>query len=188
MLRKFLLVALVFISGWTSAYADEKPLTVDQVKRFAASLPALNALGAEFEEEGKIENLRIANKPVEGEVFQPYTNAVAMLSEKYPADLKRLEAAVKPHGFKTKEWGHIGDRVMVAYLALKMEEEDPDSMAMMEGFDKSMLDMVPPEMHAQLQQTFLMLETVKNAPEADKKIVAEVKPELDKVIDTDKPS
>ena len=56
-------------------------------------------------------------------------------------------------------------------------------MAMMEGFDESMLEMMPPEMRTQLEHTFVMMETVKNAPAADKKVVTEVKEDLDKILE-----
>lgn len=164
----------------TGAFAgDDKPLTQDQARRFVDTLPALEALAGEFESEGKSETLAIESQPKADEPFRPYTNAVRALKENYPADHARLAGAVKPHGFSTEEWGRVGDRVMIAWMALKMEEEDPRSMAMMEGMDRSMLNMMPPEMKEQMEATFAMMETVKNAPEADKKAVATVKADLE---------
>lgn len=168
---------LLIVTG--AIASDDKPLTEDQVKRFVATLPALDALGDELEAEGKTEDLVIETQPKAGAPFRPYSDAVAALKEKHPADHTRLTQAVKPHGFSAEEWGRVGDRVMIAWLALEMEEEDPRSMAMMEGMDKSMLDMAPPEMKAQLEATFAMLDTVKNAPEADKKAVAPFKDQID---------
>lgn len=168
----------------TGALAGEgAPLTQDQVKRFVATLPALDALGEEFAAEGKSEELSIESRPKAGEPFRPYSGAVAALKERYPADHARLASAVRPHGFSTEEWGRVGDRVMIAWLALKMEEEDPRSMQMMEGMDQSMLSMVPPEMKAQLEATFAMMDTVRNAPEADKQAVAPFKDEIDRYTD-----
>ncbi len=175
--------AVVLVAG--AFAADDKPLTEDQAKRFVATLAAVDALGDSLEAEGKIENLRIEQRPTAGEPFLPYSNAVSVLKEKYPSDHVKLADAVKGHGFSTTEWGHVGDRVMIAYLALRMQEEDPDSMEMMAGMDKSMLDMVPPELRAQLESTFAMMETVKNAPESDKKAVAVVKSDLDKFMEED---
>ncbi len=173
---------LLMISG--AVAADQQPLTEDQAKRFAATLPALDALKGEMEADGKNEQLAIETKPKAGEKFTPYSNAVAVLKEQYPSDHNKLANAVKPHGFTTTEWGGVGDRVMIAYMALKMQEQDPKSMAMMEGMDASMLNMVPPEMREQLESTFAMMETVKNAPEADKKAVQSVKADLDKHMDS----
>ncbi len=178
------LIGTVFLV--TGAYAAEnKPLTEDQAKRFVATLAAVDALGDSLEAEGKIDNLRIEQRPKAGEPFLPYSNAVNVLKEKYPSDHAKLADAVKEQGFSTADWGHVGDRVMVAYLAVRMEEDDPDSMEMMSGMDRSMLDMVPAEMRAQLEGTFAMMDTVKNAPEADKNAIATVKDDLDKFMEED---
>ena len=175
--------AVVLLAG--AFAAEDKPLTEDQAQRFVATLAAVDALGDSLEAEGKIDNLRIEQRPKAGEAFLPYSNAVSVLKEKYPSDHAKLADAVKGHGFSTTEWGHVGDRVMVAYLAVRMAEDDPDSMEMMAGMDKSMLEMVPAEMRAQLEGTFAMMETVKNAPEADKKAIATVKDDLDKFMEED---
>jgi len=172
------LIGAVFVV--TGAVAgDEKPLTEDQAKRFAASLASVEALGKSLQEEGKIKNLEIAQQPKAGEPLRPYSTAVTVLREQHPADHAKLADTLKPHGFSTSEWGHVGDRVMIAYLALEMQEQDPRTLQMMEGMDASMMAMVPPEMRAQLETAFVMMETVKNAPEADKEVVASVKDELD---------
>lgn len=172
------LIGAVFIVSGAMA-GEDKPLTEDQAKRFMASLSSVEALGKSLQEDGKIRNLEIARQPKAGEPFRPYSTAVTALEEEYPGDHAKLASALKPHGFSTDEWGHVGDRVMVAYLALEMQEQDPRTLEMMDGMDASMMAMVPPEMRAQLETAFVMMETVKNAPEADKKAVASVKDELD---------
>ncbi len=173
-----LMGALLVVTAGAVA-SENKPLTDDQAKRFVDTLPALDRLGEELREEGKTDKLEIATQPKSGEEFTPYSNAVAALKTEHPADYAKLGAAVKPHGFSADEWGHVGDRVIIAYLALEMEKQDPRSAAMMEGMDASMLDMVPPEMRDQLAATFAMMETVKNAPADDKAVVAKIKPQLD---------
>ena len=187
MAKQIFIAFVFFIAGAIGVAAEDKtdasPLTLDQAERFVATLPAVNALGASFEEEGKIEQLKIQNTPVPEKKFAPYSNAVSVMAEKYPDDLDRLNSVIAGQDFNATEWSHVGDRVMIAYLALKMEENDPDTMAMMEGFDESMLEMMPPEMHDQLAHTFVMMETVKNAPEADKLVVADIKDDLDAVLD-----
>ncbi|MEM9618597.1 MAG: hypothetical protein AAF936_11610 [Pseudomonadota bacterium] len=175
--------ALIIITG--ALAGEDKPLTEDQAKRFVATLAAVEALGDQLRDDGKIENLQIAQQPIAGEPFKPYSTAVTILKEKHPGDHAKLANTVEEHGFSTTEWGSVGDRVMVAYLAVKMQEEDPRSLEMMEGMDKSMMDMVPPEMRAQLESTFAMMETVKNAPEADKMAVMAVKDDLDNYMEKD---
>lgn len=176
---KFVMTLFVAIFSIAVAAASEKPLTEDQAKRFVETLPSLDALGEELRAEGKMDDLQIDTQPKAGEKFEPYSAAVTALEKKSPSDLNRLEKVVKNHGFTAKEWGSVGDRVMVAWMATRMAEEDPRSVAMMEGMDASMLEMMPAEMRAQLEGAFAMMETVKNAPEADKAAIAPVKDDLE---------
>lgn len=179
MLKKIALVAgsfLLFVSG---AFAADGALTVDAAKRFVASLDSVKTLAEDFEESGKAEALQFDAMPKAGEPFKPYSKSIAALKDKYPADYSKLQSSVKPHGFNAEEWGAVGDRVMVAYLARKMEKENPDAMAQMAQMDPNMLNMMPPEMKAQVMQAKAMLEAVAAAPAEDKKAVAEVEDELD---------
>lgn len=169
-------VFLLLVSG---AFAADGPLTEDQAKRFVASLPAVDTLGDEWQAEGKTEQLMVDTAPKAGEGFKPYSSATAALAKNYPSDHAQLAKTVKGHGFSIEDWGVVGDRVMAAYIAIKLEEADPQAMAMMEGMDTSMLEMMPPEMRAELERSFAMMETAKNASDADKQAVATVKAELD---------
>lgn len=187
MLRQF----TVFLSSFffaATAFAGDKPLTEDEAKRFVASLYSVETLGEDLEAQGKIENLNVDAKPKAGEAFKPYSNAVTALSKKYPADHAKLAKAVKAHGFSADDWGVVGDRVMIAYMAVKMEEDDPQAMAMMEGMDASMLEMMPPEMRTQMEGAFAMMETVKNAPASDKAAIAAVKADLDAYMEREEQS
>ncbi len=177
--------ALIF---WSAAFAGDAPLTEDQAQRFVKTLPALEALKKEMDEEGKSEHMQVATRPKAGEEFKPYSNAVAALKKDFPADHARLAKAVKPYGFSAVEWGAIGDRVIIAHLANKMQEEDPRAMAMMENMDPSMIEMMPPEMRDQLEGTFAMMETVKNAPAEDRAVVAKVGNDLDAYMESETPS
>lgn len=172
-------LACLLLTAFAPASALNDPLTEDQAKRFVTTLPAVQALGEEMNADGKIGKMQVDLQPKAGEPFTPYTTAIAALKKKYPADHARLAGAVKPYGFNAAEWASIGDKVMIAYLAVKMQEEDPRSMAMMEGMDSSMLDMMPPEMRDQMQSAFAMLETVRNTPDEDRKAVMAAKDELD---------
>ncbi len=183
----FAALAVVFLVAGASL-AGDAPLTEDQAKRFVKTLPALDELKLEMDAEGKSDRMQVATQPKAGEPFQPYTNAVAALKKDFPADHARLSKAVKPYGFSAKEWGAVGDRVMIAHMANKMQKEDPRTMQMMENMDRSMIDMMPPEMQARLAATFALMETVKNAPAEDREVVAKVGDELDEYMETETPS
>ena len=188
MLKTFVAALVMTFLAAGASIAGDAPLTEEQAKRFVKTLPALDDLKKAMDEEGKSEHMRIATQPKAGEAFKPYSNAVAALKEKYPADHARLAKAVKPFGFSAKQWGDIGDRVMIAHLANKMQAEDPRTMTMMENMDQSMIDMMPPEMQARLANTFAMMETVKNAPAEDREVVAKVGDELDAYMEAEAPS
>jgi len=183
----FAALAFVFVSAG-AALAGDAPLTEDQAQRFVKTLPALDALKTEMDAEGKSDRMEVATQPKAGEPFRPYSNAVATLKKEYPADHARLAKAVKPHGFSAQEWGAVGDRVIIAHIANKMQKEDPRTMAMMESMDQSMIDMMPPEMQAQLAAAFAMMETVKNAPAEDREVAATVGDELDEYMENETPS
>ena len=175
-------ICLILVASAPAAFAADGALTSDQVLRFAKTLPAVDVIGDKLTAEGKGDEMELAARPKAGEDFKPYSKAVAALKKSEPAHFASLKSAIKPHGFSVDNWGPIGDRVMMAYLAVTMEQEDPRTLAMMEGMDKSMLDMVPPEMRAQLETTFAMMETVRNVPEDDKAAVRPHKKMLDEVL------
>ena len=184
MIRNFahvIICLLLFSSPSFAKVAD--PLTDEQVTRFVASLEGFSDFKDAMKDDEKIKNMEIDTRPKAGEKFQPYTKAVSELKEKYPSQHQKLSNIVKPHGFSATEWGGVADRVLVAYFAIKLAEEDPDTMAMLNGMDKSMLEMMPPEMRSQVEASFAMMETVKNAPEADKVAVRKKKAALDKYFD-----
>lgn len=183
MMKRFIGAISAIILLTANALAGDGSLTADQAQRFVDSLPALDALGESLEADGKMEELRIDATPQAGKEFKPYSQAVEGLKAKYPADYAKLNKAVKPHGFSAREWGGVGDRVITAYLALKMEEENPGAMAQMQAMDKSMLDQMPPQMKAQFQQAMVMMETIENASPEDKAAVETVKDQLDEYMD-----
>ena len=169
--------AMLFAAG--PAFAGEAALTADTAKRFVASLPSVESLGKKLEAEGRTDEMRVDTQPKPGEEFKPFSNAVKALKMKHPSDYGQLSSAVKPHGFNPEDWGLAGDQVMIAYLALMMEKENPGVMAQMEAIVPEMLKMMPPEMKAQMEQAKMMMATVAAASPEDKKAVSEVEDELD---------
>ena len=167
----------IFAASFCLAFAAapafaEAPLSDDQVKRFVATLAPVEEFGDKLDHDGKLDDLD-KKTPAFGEEFRPYKNAIAALKRDHPADYAALGALLKPHGFSQDQWAATGDRVMLAYMALRMEQENPDYEKQMAGMDKSMLNQMPPQMRAQIEGALAMVETVKKAPAADK---AAVKP------------
>ncbi len=161
------------------------PLTEDEVQRFVKTLAPVHEMGARLEKNGTLE--RFADRePLIGKEFSPYSTAVANLKAKAPAEHQVLAGIIRPHGFSTDEWGAVGDRVMTAYMALRMEEENPNAMKQMNGVDPSMLAQMPPAMRSQMERVMAMMETVGKTPAADK---AAVKPMMKAIeAEIDKPA
>lgn len=186
MLKHFFAAAAAALLMTAGAGAADKPLTADAAKRFVASLDSIETLGKEFEAEGKADNLKVDTMPKAGEPFKPFSKSVAALKTQYPADYAKLENAVKPHGFSAEGWSQAGDQVMVAYVALRMQEENPQAMAQMQqmhAMDKSMLDQMPPEMKSQITTAMAMMDMVQNVSAEDKKAVAAVRDDLDAYVE-----
>ncbi|MEZ5914961.1 MAG: hypothetical protein R3C42_04970 [Parvularculaceae bacterium] len=153
----------------------EAPLSDDQVTRFIATLRPVEEMGKRLEAEGKIAETFGEEKPTLGSEFKPYSKGVASLKRDYPGEYAALGGALKPHGFSQDEWAATGDRVMRAYIAVKLEKENPDYEKQMAAMDPSMLSQLPPQMRAQIEGAFAMIETVKSTPATDK---AAVKPHV----------
>lgn len=164
-------VALTLAFAAAPALAAD-PLTEDQVQRFVKTLAPVHEMGARLEKDGTLE--RFADRePLIGKEFSPYSTAVANLKARAPAEHQILAGIVRPHGFSTDQWGAVGDRVMTAYMALRMDQESPNAAAQMKDFDPSMLAQMPPAMRGQIERVMAMLETARRTPAADK---AAVKP------------
>lgn len=151
-----------------------EPLTEDQVTRFVATLQPVEEFGDRLDDEGKMNEFD-DRAPVPGKEFHPYSDGVATLKKAHPADYARLGDLLKPHGFSQDQWAATGDRVMLAYMAIRMEKENPDYDKQMAKMDPAMLAQMPAPMRAQMEGVMAMIETVKKAPAADK---AAVKPHV----------
>jgi len=165
-------LALFFVASPALA---EAPLTDDQVARFIATLEPVEEMGKRLEAEGKIAKFFDEEKPTMGKEFKPYSTGIAELKKDHPGEYAALGGALKPHGFSQDQWAATGDRVMRAYLAVKMEQENPKYAQEMPALDPSMLEQMPPQMRAQIESALAMVEAVKETPAADK---AAVKPHL----------
>ena len=177
-IKYFASALIILFSGLSIAHAADKALTEDEARRFIASLEDVDKLAKTLEEAGD-PALDIDTQPKSGEEFSPYGRMIPILKDKHQAVHKRLAATVKPHGFSTEEWGATGDKLITAYMAVKMEQENPQALAQMKAMDKSMLEMLPAAQREQFATAIAMAETVENAPASDKKVAKSVQKEMD---------
>lgn len=172
------LIALVaaFALSIPPAFAADA-LSADAARHFAQTLEPVQSFGDALEKEGKFNVLLGGGATVDG-AFKPYSAGVAALKAQLPNELGRLEAIVKPHGFTPEQWGAVGDRVMAAYMALRIEREQPGALAQVEQVDAAQIEKMPPEMRKQMLDFNAMVDALKKAPDADK---AAVLPAMDAI-------
>ena len=168
------LIAVIF-TVFSAAVAGDA-LTEDQVRRYAAALPDLSALGEEMEKAG-IEGFADDYKVIENGAFAPYTAPLARLKKEHPGEYKKVNAVAKKHKFaNAAEMALVADRTMLAYMALKMP---PEAAAMSAAMTPDMLKMLPTETQEQYKTGMAMLKAAENAPQADKDVVSPLAPLLD---------
>lgn len=168
-MKRVIACAAAFALAAVPAFAAN-PLNADDVRHFVETLAPIEAFGDSLEKEGKLNVLVGGGATFDG-AFKPYSSGVAALKKELPGEFGRLAAVVKPHGFTPEEWGATGDRVMAAYMALRIERDEPGALAALEPVDPAELEKMPPEMRRQMQDYAAMMEAVKKAPEEDKKAV-----------------
>ena len=164
-------LALTVPSVHASDAVAPDALTADDARHFAETLAPIQAFGDALEKEGKFNVLVGGGATIDG-VFKPYSAGVAALKTMLPGELGRLAAVVKPHGFTPEQWGAVGDRVMAAYMALRIEREQPGALAQIELLDLTGVENMPADARKQMTDYNAMMKAVKSAPEADKKAVA----------------
>jgi hypothetical protein len=168
-MKRIFALAAAFAAAVVPALAADS-LNTETVRHFVETLAPVQAFGDSLEKEGKLNVLVGGGATVDG-AFEPYSAGVTALKAQLPADFNRLEAVVKPHGFTPELWGATGDRVMAAYMALRIERDEPGALAALEPVDPAEMQKMPPEMRKQMQDYAAMMEAVKKAPDDDKKAV-----------------
>ncbi|MGF1454952.1 MAG: hypothetical protein ACFB6R_06190 [Alphaproteobacteria bacterium] len=151
------------------------------VKRFVEGLPAAFELNKTFEAEGLDVSLDAdvkAGKPVP---TTPFTDGLKALREASSDAYGRYAKLVKSQGFASPEaWAETGDRVMLAYIALKTPAE---ALEMAQSMTPAQLDMLPPNMRSTVESAMAFAKTVRTVPQADRDAVAPYVPQLDAFID-----
>ncbi len=158
-----------------------QPLTEDQARRFAASLAGVKELTDKLKAE-ESEAVVIDMAPADGEPFEPYSKAMRNLAENYPEEHEAFEKVLKPHGFDTTEWGAVGDRVIIAYMAVKMDEENPGAIEKLASMEEGDIAGMSEAGKAQWGLAMKRARIFAKASRADRAIVRAVKPELDAVV------
>lgn len=152
-------------------------LQTRDVERFVSSIDDIDQFARDMENEGKDDVL--AAEPI-GASFAPYTSSIEPMKNQYPADYQRLGSIVSTHGFSSvEEWASVGDSVMLTYIAMKMERENPEFSEMASQITPEMMAMMPPEAQAQMQQSLMLMDAISDVPASNKQVVGPFMPQLD---------
>jgi hypothetical protein len=155
------------------------------IEAYIDSLGPVRQLGEKLQAEGKQSFLEREITPRNGELFDPHTRGVKALQRESTADYSELGRIVRQYGFTSAEsWALTGDRVVLAYGAIKAEAESPEILQLaqqMQGMDPQMLQLMPPEMRQQMEQAVSIARTLAQVPAADKQSVRPYTAQLDRI-------
>lgn len=170
-LRYGLAITLLIVS----TFALAAPLEGARIEAYIASLAAVRELGDELRAQGKEDFLAAQILPGKGETFDPHRRAVAALRAEDPVWLERLEAAVLPQGFTSADsWAAAGDRIVLAYGAVKVEAESPQMLLLAgqgEAEQEMLLQSLPSEQRELLRQALGIARALAQVPAADRQAV-----------------
>lgn len=168
--RWLLALALSLVSAVSTAQAAA--LESARIEAYIASLEAVRELGDELKAAGKQNLLARQIMPRAGERFDPHQRAIRALKRDEPAYYARLEERVLPHGFTSaNSWASAGDRIVLAYGAVKVAAESPQMLALAgQGVAEQeiLLQSLPQAQREQLQQALVIARALAAVPEADR--------------------
>ncbi len=156
-----------------------------QVEAYLDSLDEVKQLGERMQAAGQGAFLAREVSPRSGQPFDPHQRAVMALKREHAEHYGQLERIVRQRGFTSPEsWALVGDRVVLAYGAIKAESESPEMLQLaqqMRGVDPQMLQLLPPDQRLQVEQALAVAESLAQVSEADKQQIRPHIARLDRV-------
>lgn len=166
------------------AYAQSgAPLQEEEVRRFLATLPALEELGERHADTG-LQDAEI--DPEAG--FAPMAAALSELRghEAYG----EFQSIVHGEGFDDEDrWAEVGDRTLRAYMALQLTEEHPGMLDELQGAleqldsNPDMSDEQRAMMVEMLGPAVALARSIEDVPEDDLRVTEALRPEIDAVVE-----
>lgn len=104
---------------------------------------------------------------------------IEIMQEKLSSDFSKLGDIVKRHDFKSQEeWAKTGDSLMLAYMAIKIDQENPNELKQLCDIPEENKAKMPEATTAQLEQSIRMMEIFTSAPKEDREAV---KPHMNEI-------
>ncbi len=171
--RKYMnLLLAFFMLQWTPMWLSAAALEPLQVEAYLDSLDEVKQLGERMKAAGQDAFLAREISPKAGESFDPHQRAVMALKREHAEQYAQMKRIVLSRGFTSPEsWALAGDRVVLAYGAIKAESESPEVLLLarqMQGLDPQLLQLLPPDQREQVKQALVIAEALAQVPEADK--------------------
>jgi len=184
-MRAFINFSFLFLCLLLPLQGQASVLSQTSIEAYIQSLGPVRKLGEKLQAEGKQSFLEREITPRNGELFDPHTRGVKALQRESGKDYAELSRLVRQHGFTSAEsWALTGDRVVLAYGAVKAEAESPEILRLaqqMQGMDPQMLQLVPPEMRQQMEQAVSIARSLALVPAEDKVSVRPYVGQLDRI-------
>ncbi len=179
-LLRFTSLCLLVLALGFAGTGQAAALTADDIDRFIESLPDAIELGEEFEAQGLGEALMAETLVDESGAFTPYTSGLTVLKTESASAYSRVEELAAKHDFRSAEdWAAVGDRVVLAYMAVRMP---PEAFEMMAQITPDMRANLPPQMQEQMANAMAMSKAIKAVPEADTAMIMPFADRLDEVL------
>ena len=150
-------------------------LTDDEVLRFIASFQEMRTVAEQYQDSDQLVPGPASSDEARQRVESPFTSSLAdMRKTDGFSDMLRV---MKKHGFASeKNWAAIGDRVIRAYAAVRMDEQAPQLNKEMAEALKQLEESTMPEAQKEMMREMMrtsnqFLEVYADVPEADKNAV-----------------
>lgn len=157
-----------------------------RIEAYLETLAAVRALGERMQAAGQGALLIREITPRPGQAFDPHRRAVRALAREHPARLAELNALVQQRGFTSADsWARVGDRVVLAYGAVKATAESPELLLLaqqLQGLDPQLLQALPPQEQAELQLALVIAQALAQVPEADRRQIQPYIGRLDRLL------
>lgn len=182
-LRGAFVAALIVLLPFTAHAQSDAPLREDEVRRFLATLDALEDLGQRYDE-SDFENIEI--DPEDG--FAPMAASLEELRghEAYP----EFQTILADEDFDDEDrWAEVGDRTLRAYMALQIREQHPNMLEEM----TAALEQIENQSGISEEQRASMLEmmgpavaiarSIEQVSDEDLQMAETMRPEIDAAVD-----
>ena len=166
--------------------AEIVPMESTAIEAYISSLADVEALSERLEARNQIQGWFKELTPLPGLPFNPHQQAVVRMAEQEPAFHYELNKAVISHGFTSaRRWAEIGDRVILAYGALKAEQENPTLWQLASQYNQvppEMLSMWPEEAKSQVNKALVIIRAFAASSREDRAAIAPYLARLDNVL------